>query len=226
MRLEQIREAPSRMRYIWENDSQGNPVPHGCHTPPGKDRVRVRKMEWDNTRKAYTFTTEEDPRITLIWTPDNAGENKPWNTGNHNPVRISDPVIVDSLPEDTSIEATTTSAPEEKGFADYILILPISDIPPIYIYLNAAHKYYVALKGNTPLPAFPDAKVAKKRTSVKGGGSLRSRWKDPKGRIYEWDAQHGTVEIYDRSGRNHLGVFDPVTGEQTKPADPTRKVEK
>ncbi|WP_092454465.1 colicin E3/pyocin S6 family cytotoxin [Pseudomonas sp. NFACC45] len=26
--------------------------------------------------------------------------------------------------------------------------------------------------------------------------------------------------------REHLGEFDPITGEQTKPADPTRKVEK
>ncbi|HBR5143502.1 TPA: S-type pyocin domain-containing protein, partial [Klebsiella pneumoniae] len=123
-------------------------------------------------------------------------------------------------------EATTTPTPEEKNFADYILVLPLPNIPPIYIYLNADHKYHVAPKGNPPLPAFPDAKTAKKRTPVKSGGSLRSRWKDSKGRIYEWDSQHGTVEIYDRSGRNHLGEFDPITGEQTKPADPTRKVEK
>jgi len=104
--------------------------------------------------------------------------------------------------------------------------LPVSDIPPIYIYLNADHKYHVAPRGTPPLPAFPDAKTAKKRTPVKGGGTLRSRWKDSKGRIFEWDSQHGTVEMYDRSGRNHLGEFDPVSGEQTKPADPTRRVEK
>ena len=139
---------------------------------------------------------------------------------------LPNPVVVDPLPQDTSIEATTSPAPEEKNFADYILVLPLPNIPPIYIYLNVDHKYHVAPKGNPPLPAFPDAKTAKKRTPVKGGGSLRSRWKDPKGRIYEWDSQHGTVEIYDRSGRNHLGEFDPITGEQTKPADPTRKVEK
>lgn len=136
MRLEPMREAPSRVRYTWEQDDKGNPVPHGWHTPPGKDMVRVRKMEWDSSRKAYTFTTEEDPRITIIWTPDNTGDNKSWNTGNQNPVRIPNPVIVDPLPEDTSIEATTTPAPEEKNFADYILVLPISDIPPIYIYLS------------------------------------------------------------------------------------------
>ncbi|MGP3167226.1 S-type pyocin domain-containing protein [Serratia ureilytica] len=136
MRLEQMREAPSRVRYTWEQDDKGNPVPHGWHTPPGKDMVRVRKMEWDSSRKAYTFTTEEDPRITIIWTPDSSGVNAPSNTGNQNPIRIPNPVVVDPLPEDTSIEATTTPAPEEKNFADYILILPISDIPPIYIYLR------------------------------------------------------------------------------------------
>lgn len=226
MRLEQMREAPSRVRYTWEQDDKGHPVPHGWHTPPGKDMVRVRKMEWDSSRKAYTFTTEEDPRITIIWTPEGSGVNVPSNTGNQNPVRIPNPVVVDPLPENASIEATTSPAPEEMNFADYILVLPLPNIPPIYIYLNADHKYHVAPKGNPPLPAFPDAKTAKKRTPVKGGGSLRSRWKDPKGRIYEWDSQHGTVEIYDRSGRNHLGEFDPITGEQTKPADPTRKVEK
>lgn len=136
MRLEQMCEAPSRVRYTWEQDDKGNPVPHGWHTPPGKDMVRVRKMEWDSNRKAYTFTTEEDPRITIIWTPESSGVNVPSNTGNQNPVRIPNPVVVDPLPEDTTIEATTSPAPEEKTFADYILFLPISDIPPIYIYLR------------------------------------------------------------------------------------------
>lgn len=136
MRLEQMREAPSRVRYTWEQDDKGNPVPHGWHTPPGKDMVRVRKMEWDSNRKAYTFTTEEEPRITIIWTPDNTGDNKLWSTGNQNPVRIPNPVVVDPLPEDTRIEATTTPAPEEKNFADYILVLPLPNIPPIYIYLR------------------------------------------------------------------------------------------
>jgi len=136
MRAEQMREAPTRVRYTWETDSNGNPVPHGWHTPPGKDMVRVRKMEWDNTRKAYTFTTEEDPRITIIWTPDSSGVNVPSNTGNQNPIRIPNPVVVDPLPEDTRIDATTSPIPEEKGFADYILILPLPNIPPIYIYLS------------------------------------------------------------------------------------------
>ncbi|WP_238485846.1 colicin E3/pyocin S6 family cytotoxin [Rahnella perminowiae] len=32
--------------------------------------------------------------------------------------------------------------------------------------------------------------------SVKGGGALRSRWKDNSGNIYEWDSLHGTVVMY------------------------------
>ncbi|WP_152473171.1 colicin E3/pyocin S6 family cytotoxin [Tatumella saanichensis] len=226
LRLEQMREAPTRVRYTWEQDDKGNPVPHGWHTPPGKDRVRVRKMAWDSSRKAYTFTTEEEPCITLIWTPDSSGVNVPSNTGNQHPVRIPNPVIVDPLPEDTRIEATTRPAADEKIFSDYILILPISDIPPIYSYINADHKYYTPPKENPPLPAYPDAKKAQAKTPVKGGGKLRNRWKDSIGKIYEWDSQHGRVEVYDRSGRNHLGEFNHITGEQTKPADPTRKVEK
>jgi len=136
MRLEQMREAPSRVRYTWEQDDKGNLVPHGWHTPPGKDRVQVRKMEWDSPRKAYTFTTEEEQPVTIIWTPDSSGVNVPSNTGNQNPIRIPNPVVVDPLPENTSIEATTTPGQEKKSFVDYILILPLPNIPPIYIYLS------------------------------------------------------------------------------------------
>jgi hypothetical protein len=74
------------------------------------------------------------------------------------------------------------------------------------------------------LPAYPDARVARPKTPVQGGGGLRRRWVDSQGNIYEWDSQHGAVERYNPRGR-HLGEFDPDTGAQTKPADPTRTVE-
>jgi hypothetical protein len=98
--------------------------------------VRVRKMEWDSRYQAYTFTTEEEPRITIVWTPDHSGVNTPSNTGNQARPVLPNPVIVDPLPDNTGITATTTPAPEEKHFADYILILPMPDLPPIYIYLS------------------------------------------------------------------------------------------
>jgi len=73
------------------------------------------------------------------------------------------------------------------------------------------------------LPGFPDAKRARKRKTWFPGG-LRKRWVDPQGNIYEWDYQHGTVEVYDSSGR-HLGEFDPDTAKQTKEANRNRTVE-
>jgi hypothetical protein len=76
------------------------------------------------------------------------------------------------------------------------------------------------------LLAFSDAERVKPKTPVQGGGGLRKRWKDSEGNIYEWDSQHGTVEKYDPSGQRHLGEFDPKTGQQTKPPDPSRKIEK
>lgn len=136
MRLAQMSKAPTRVRFIWESDSNGNPVPHGWHTPPGKDMVRVRKMQWDNTRQVYTFTTEEENPVTIIWTPDHSGVNTPSNTGNQTSPRLPGTIFVNPLPEDTRITTTTTPAPDEKSFADYILILPVSDIPPIYIYIR------------------------------------------------------------------------------------------
>lgn len=233
IRLEQMHEAPTRVRYTWEQDDKGNPVPHGWHTPPGKDMVRVRKMEWDSSRKAYTFTTEEDPRITIIWTPDSSGVNVPSNTGNQNPVRIPNPVVVDPLPEDTRIEATTTPAPEEKNFADYILILPISDIPPIYVYLSQrkgmpdkGHSYHPAPE-TEEITGIADLIEVKGRTPKQGGGGTRERWMDrKKRRVYEWDSQHGELEEYRASDGEHLGSLDHLTGSRLKPAVKGRNIKR
>lgn len=109
-------------------------------------------------------------------------------------------------------------------YQDAIIWFPNTDIQPIYISLSliADHDYYPAPKG---LAAFPDAIKVNPKTRVQGGGAKRSRWKDKKGRIYEWDSQHGAVEMYDKQGK-HLGEYDPVSGEQTKPAKPGRNVKK
>ena len=48
--LEQLREAPTRVRYTWEQDGQGNLTPHGWHTPPGQDRCVCAK--WSGTAAA------------------------------------------------------------------------------------------------------------------------------------------------------------------------------
>lgn len=77
------------------------------------------------------------------------------------------------------------------------------------------HHYYPAPRN---LTAFPDAVRTKPMNQ-------RSRWTDKKGTIYEWDYQHGAVEKYNTNGKR-LGEFEPDTGVQTKPADPTRRTVK
>lgn len=74
------------------------------------------------------------------------------------------------------------------------------------------------------LGAFPNIQRVRSKTSVLGGGKLRGRWKDSDGKIYEWDYQHGTVELYDKRGK-HLGEFDPDNGEMLKSANLNRTVE-
>lgn len=69
------------------------------------------------------------------------------------------------------------------------------------------------------LPGFPDAIRVKNRTG-------RKRWIDSKGKIYEWDSQHGKVEVYDKTGKKHLGEFDPETGDKEKDGEPGRTTER
>jgi len=109
-------------------------------------------------------------------------------------------------------------------YQDAIISFPGTGIQPIYISLSLAgdHSYHTAPKG---LTAFPDATRDKLKSSVRGGGKKRIRWRDSKGRIYEWDSQHGAVEMYDKQGK-HLGEYNPETGEQTKPAKPGRTTPK
>jgi hypothetical protein len=70
------------------------------------------------------------------------------------------------------------------------------------------------------LPAYPDAK---RQTQRKG---QRRRWVDSRGRIYEWDYKKGEIEIYDKTGKKHLGGFDPKTGKQRSKKVPGRTAEK
>jgi len=72
------------------------------------------------------------------------------------------------------------------------------------------------------LPGFPNARRVKPKTVFAGG--LRPRWLDANGDILEWDTRHGRTERYNARGV-HLGEFDPTTGEQLSPPNPTRKVE-
>lgn len=113
-------------------------------------------------------------------------------------------------------------------YEDFILVFPAdSGVQPLYVVLSRPAlggdiKYH---RPPRTLPAFPDAQPVKSKSSVQGGGGKRSRWKDRKGRIYEWDSKTGAIELYNKQGK-HLGEFNHETGEQIDPADPERSTPK
>jgi len=76
------------------------------------------------------------------------------------------------------------------------------------------------------LPGFPGSKRVTGVTPRQGGGGPRKRWIASDGCILEWDYQHGAVERYSPNGKQHLGEYNPDTGEQNKPGDPSRRVQK
>ena len=48
---------------------------------------------------------------------------------------------------------------------------------------------------------------------------VKKTWKFRDGkRLYQWDSQHGDVEIYSTKNEVHLGSADKITGRTIKPA--------
>jgi hypothetical protein len=185
-------------------------------------KVRVRSFVYNPATNAYEFTRDGETKPSLIWTPAVTPAS-------------SSTVLPGDVPEARPYSGTTpTSDSEQLGdyptydiedIEDYIVVFPKdSGLKPFYIYFNQRvgdHQYYSKPK---TLPAFPEAVQTQGKTRVQGGGTVRPRWKDISGHIYEWDFRHGTVEKYNKRGV-HLGEFDPETGMQTKKADPSRRVE-
>ncbi|MEQ9850011.1 colicin-like bacteriocin tRNase domain-containing protein [Pectobacterium brasiliense] len=91
---------------------------------------------------------------------------------------------------------------------------------------ETGHKYHPN-PDTSEIKGLGELKEGRAKTPKQGGGGKRARWIGEKGRkIYEWDSQHGELEGYRASDGQHLGAFDPKTGEQLKPADPKRNIKK
>ncbi|MGY5615394.1 colicin E3/pyocin S6 family cytotoxin, partial [Vibrio brasiliensis] len=220
-----------RVRFNMYTDENGKQQIVGIKTGEGSaygDRVAKREA----VQQGQHFIAELDNGISITWTPDGSTDVLTPDTV----LPENDQLDVHNIwvrpIEEHEQEIGTVLYPEE-DLAEYIVTFPAdAGVSPLYLVFNKPTsgsatnlKYVPAPRGNPPLPAFPEAVKAKKKTTVQGGGKLRERWKDRKGRIYEWDSQHGNVEVYTKNGK-HLGEFNHITGEQTKDADPSRKVEK
>ncbi|WP_276917739.1 colicin E3/pyocin S6 family cytotoxin [Aneurinibacillus aneurinilyticus] len=63
----------------------------------------------------------------------------------------------------------------------------------------------------------------KEKGMKKVKGTKRDTWQSTDGHYWQWDAEGGKLEKWNRNKNKHLGEFDPVNGKQTKPAKPGRQ---
>lgn len=218
--LRGLEQARTRVRLRVEQQADGSLKGYGFYTGKNRDWEMVDVVQFKLRDSRLIADLGEG--VELIWTPAVDGSDilgipaleaapQAPHIWVYPPTKAADGILVNPV------------YPPE--YRDFILVFPPGSlVRPVYIVLNVPKdfKYHPA---PVSLPAFPDVKPAPLKTSVRGGGKKRRRWKDASGKIYEWDSQHGKVEMYTKQGK-HLGEYDPKTGEQTKPADSTRRVEK
>ncbi|MBB5495728.1 colicin E3/pyocin S6 family cytotoxin [Nocardiopsis metallicus] len=120
-------------------------------------------------------------------------------------------------PEETLVQVSGVKSWEE---STTVYNLTVQDINTYYVLagdtpvlVHNVSRYKPAPEGKV-LPGFPDAEYVGKGTNVRGGGGRRDRWELPDGRILEWDAKMGTVEMWTNKKKNakHMGEFDPDSG--------------
>ncbi|AXJ05697.1 toxin [Pseudomonas fluorescens] len=215
----------------------------------GRTRIRLQvEQQPDGSLKGYGYNTQKRPDWEMIPVVQFAAQGSRQVADFGNGVTLTwtpavDPSSTSAIPPLEGAPQTPTIwiyPPTEQAdkiivnpiyppeYEDFILVFPAdSGVQPLYVVLSRPAlggdiKYH---RPPRTLPAFPDAQPVKSKSSVQGGGGKRSRWKDRKGRIYEWDSKTGAIELYNKQGK-HLGEFNHETGEQIDPADPERSTPK
>ncbi|WP_282364577.1 colicin E3/pyocin S6 family cytotoxin [Pseudomonas sp. PS01297] len=216
--LRSLKQARTRMRLQVEQQADGSLKGYGFYTGSTPEWEMIDVIQF--TPRGSQQVADFGGGVELIWTPAINPQNTlgipPLKGAPHTPQ-------IWIYPPTKAADALIVNPIYPPDYKDFILVFPAdSGVAPLYVVLNVpGHGYHPAPNA---LPAYPDAKVAKRKTSVRGGGAKRKRWTIDSGKILEWDLQHGAVEMYDKRGR-HLGEFDPNTGEQTKSADTNRRIE-
>lgn len=221
--LRSMSKATTRVRFQFRRDAEGVTQIYGIHTgASGDDSVRTVQVKWNTTKTALEA---ELNGITILWTPPNSSSRMPALAYPDESGKQLGTILVHPIPENTDSQLEDLPG-EDITIDDCILVFPAdTGLKSLYVVFakpfNGDHKYHAPPKG---LSAFPDARIAPRKTPIQGGGGLRKRWKTRDGTIFEWDSRHGAVEKYNSRGK-HLGEFDHETGEQTKEADKNREVE-
>ncbi|OCQ53670.1 S-type Pyocin [Photorhabdus australis subsp. thailandensis] len=136
---ERFGKAPTRVRFRWIRDEKsGRMTVQGYHVSPesGLDKVPVHMMRLNRTTGNYEFWEPGEHRPTILWTPNEQEFKVPPHTGNEEQPFIPSQITVLPIPDKVGSDIESLPMPEEKDFRDYILILPIPNMPPVYVYLN------------------------------------------------------------------------------------------
>jgi hypothetical protein len=215
--LRNLTQATTRVRFQLRLDAEGELQIYGIHSKAsGDDSVRTVQARWNADRSAIEAHLNG---VTILMTPRRGrhGTLEPLIYPENSDARLGT-ILVHPIPEDTDSQLEGLPG-DDITAEDCILVFPAeSGLRSMYVVyarpFNGDHGYHPA---PDKLAAFPNANDARQR-------GTRKRWVDKK-RIYEWDYQHGAVEVYDKQG-NHLGEFDADTGEQTGKAKPERRITK
>ncbi|WP_095188948.1 S-type pyocin domain-containing protein [Pseudomonas sp. Irchel 3E19] len=209
--LRALKQARTRVRLRIEQEADGSLKGYGFYTGKNRDWEMVDVVQF--TARGDRFVADLGEGTELLWTPA---------------VDASDILGIPALeaapqaphiwvyPPTKAAEGILVNPVYPPEYRDFILVFPAdSGVRPLYIVVarpvSGDHDYHMPPK---LLPAFPDALPVRKK-------GHRRRWESKK-RIYEWDYQHGAVEVYNWEG-DHLGEFDIQTGEQTGKAKPERR---
>ncbi|MEO8489454.1 colicin E3/pyocin S6 family cytotoxin [Pseudomonas sp.] len=218
--LRSMQRARSQMRLQVEQREDGTLKGYGFYTGNHPDWQMIDVVQFQ--RRGDQFVADLGEGAELIWTP----AIDPGDTLGIPALEAAPqaPVIWIYPPTEKAAQILVNPIyPPE--YRDFILVFPVeSGVRPLYVVVSVRpgdHKYQPSPRF---LTAFPEAVRAPSKTGVTGGGHLRPRWKDPHGYIYEWDFERGKVEKYNKRGK-HLGEFDPITGERTKDAENTRRID-
>ncbi|WP_350613722.1 S-type pyocin domain-containing protein [Pseudomonas sp. HY7a-MNA-CIBAN-0227] len=223
--LRSMQQARSRMRLHIEQQADGTLKGYGFYTGNNADWQMIDVVQFQS--RDSQFVAELGEGVELIWTPaidpgDTLGipalEAAPqapvmWI---YPPTEVARQILVNPI------------YPPE--YRDFILVFPAdSGVRPLYVVVSVRtgnHKYHLAPDTNE-IVGFPDLISVTPKTPKQGGAGLRERWNDKKGRrVYEWDSQHGELEVYRASDGSHLGAFSHVTGQRLKKMKKKRNIKK
>jgi hypothetical protein len=209
--LRVLKQARTRVRLQVEQQADGSLKGYGFYTGKNRDWEMVDVVQF--TLRGSQQVADLGEGVELIWTPAVDGSDTLGIPALEAAPQAPHIWVYPPTPAAASIIVNPVYPPEYK---DFILVFPVgSGVKPLYVVvarpISGDHSYHPPPK---TLSAFPDA------IPVQTKGS-RKRWESKK-RIYEWDYQHGAVEVYNWAG-DHLGEFDAKTGEQTREAKDKRR---